>query len=197
MPTSQATPAAAPVLGPVALPLPETLNPDHLDVLSELAQLLTRLRTLPTNANANHNNSSNNNSNAGNNNAGTGTGTGPASSQQQPQHQATGPGGIGTPTPTAILSSIAAANNKRTGELTLKEVPAATDALRHRFQRARNIIKTTLPDLERDIPAQEVEIAALEARIARQRETLAKLREVGARLGVSLPGDGEGQPMEE
>jgi len=188
MSTSQAAIASAPVPSPVVLPLPETLNPDHLDVLSELAQLLTRLRTLPTNAN---------NNNAGNN-ASTSTSTAPSQHQQQQAHpQTTGLGGIGTPTPTAILSSIAAANNKRTGELTLKEVPAATDALRHRFQRARHIIKTTLPELDRDIPDQEVEIAALEARIARQRETLAKLREVGARLGVSLQGEGEGQPMEE
>jgi hypothetical protein len=132
---------------PLPLPLPEALNPDALDVLSELAQLLTRLRTLPT-----------------------------SSSTPQPQH---------TPTPA-----------KKTGELTLKEIPMATDALKHRFQRARNLIRTALPDLDRGIPDQEAEIRALEARIDRQRDVLDKLREVGAQLAV-LQGEGEGDRMEE
>ncbi|KAI3325488.1 hypothetical protein HD806DRAFT_533155 [Xylariaceae sp. AK1471] len=140
MSTNQSTTPTLP------LPLPDALNPDALDVLSELAHILTRLRTLPTTTSS-----------------------------------------TTTPTPTAT---------KKTGELTLKEIPVATDALKHRFQRARNLIKTTLPDLDRGIPAQESEIKALEARIARQRDTLAKLREVGARLAV-VQGEGEVEKMEE
>ncbi|KAI0864821.1 RNA polymerase II transcription mediator complex subunit 9-domain-containing protein [Xylaria cubensis] len=150
------------------LPLPEALNPDALDVLSELANLLARLRTLPTNSSAS-------------------TGATPSQSQSQTQNA----GAHATPTPTALLSSQA---SKKTGELTLKEIPVATDALKHRFQRARNLAKTMLPDLDRSLAEQEVEIAALEARIARQRDTLAKLREVGVQLAV---GQGEGDKMEE
>lgn len=73
----------------------------------------------------------------------------------------------------------------------------ATDALKHRFQRARTLVKTTLPDLDRGVADQELEIGALEARIARQRDTLAKLREVGAALAAQGEGEGEGDKMEE
>ncbi|KAI0530355.1 RNA polymerase II transcription mediator complex subunit 9-domain-containing protein [Xylaria digitata] len=146
------------------LPLPEVLNPDALDVLSDLAHLLTRLRTLPSAPSGS-------------------TGATPSQSQTQPSHA--------TPTPTPTAPS------KKTGELTLKEIPVATDALKHRFQRARTLIMTTLPDLDRGIADQEVEINALEARIARQRDTLAKLREVGARLALQGEGEGEGDKMEE
>ncbi|KAI1291380.1 RNA polymerase II transcription mediator complex subunit 9-domain-containing protein [Xylaria venustula] len=156
---------------PVPLPLPEALNPDALDVLSELAHLLSRLRALP------------------------GTGASSTSTSQPPGTtplQATA-----TPTPTALLSSQASSRkNGGGGELSLKEIPMATDALKHRFQRARNLVKTSLPDLDRDIAAQEVEIKALEARIARQRDTLVKLREVGERLAV-VQGEGDGDKMEE
>ncbi|KAI0506498.1 RNA polymerase II transcription mediator complex subunit 9-domain-containing protein [Xylaria bambusicola] len=145
------------------LPLPEALNPDALDVLSELANLLTRLRALPTSTTA----------------PSTTSGATPAA-----------PTSHATPTPTALLSSQASARkaggSSSSSELTLKEIPVATDALKHRFQRARNLIRTTLPDLDRGIAEQEVEIKALEARIARQRDTLAKLREVGERLAGVL-----------
>ncbi|KAI1812809.1 RNA polymerase II transcription mediator complex subunit 9-domain-containing protein [Poronia punctata] len=130
------------------LPLPNTFNPDQLDVLSELAHLLTRLRTSTT----------------------SGTGT----------------------TPNININTNTNNTKTKNGELSLKDIPPATDALRHRFQRARYVIKTTLPDLERDISEQEAEMAALEARIVRQRDTLAKLREVGARLGIEEDGDGDG-----
>ncbi|KAI0870408.1 RNA polymerase II transcription mediator complex subunit 9-domain-containing protein [Hypoxylon argillaceum] len=157
------------------LPLPDALNPDALDVLSELAHLLTRLRALPTTAPS------------------TTTATPSHTHSQlqppasQPQPHAAG-GSHGTPTPTALLIA------RKTGELTLKEIPVATDALKHRFQRARTLVGTALPDLDRSLAEQEAEIRALEARIARQRDTLAKLRGVGARLVV---GQEEGGRMEE
>ncbi|KAI1277319.1 RNA polymerase II transcription mediator complex subunit 9-domain-containing protein [Xylaria sp. FL0933] len=170
---------------PLPLPLPEALNPDALDVLSELAHLLTRLRALPT----------------------TGPSTAaPTTTGGATPSQSTTAAHAATPTPTALLSSQVSASRKNGGsgigsgggELSLKEIPVATDALRHRFQRARTLIRTALPDLERDVAAQQVEIAALEARIARQRDTLAKLREVGERLAVVRgEGEGEGDKMEE
>ncbi|KAI1747582.1 RNA polymerase II transcription mediator complex subunit 9-domain-containing protein [Xylaria castorea] len=169
------------------LPLPEALNPDALDVLSELANLLTRLRTLPPPGSS------------------ASTGATPSQSQSQsqsqpPQNAAAAGGSHATPTPTALLSSHASSSSSssknKTGELTLKEIPVATDALKHRFQRARNLAKTALPDLDRGLAEQEVEIAALEARIARQRDTLGQLREVGVRLAV-VQGEGDGDKMEE
>ncbi|KAI0905127.1 RNA polymerase II transcription mediator complex subunit 9-domain-containing protein [Ustulina deusta] len=165
----QPTPNALP------LPLPEALNPDALDVLSELAHLLTRLRALPTPTTASSTT--------------TTTGATPAAAATTSH---------ATPTPTALLSSHAArkpGGGSGGGELTLKEIPVATDALKHRFQRARTLVKTTLPDLDRGVADQELEIGALEARIARQRDTLAKLREVGAALAAQ--GEGEGDKMEE
>ncbi|KAI0425575.1 RNA polymerase II transcription mediator complex subunit 9-domain-containing protein [Xylaria sp. FL1042] len=174
---------------PAPLPLPEALNPDAFDVLSELAHLLTRLRALPTTAPS------------------TAAPTTGATPSQSTTTTTAASGPAATPTPTALLSSHATAvaaaasssssrKNGGGGELSLKEIPVATDALRHRFQRARTLVKTALPDLDRDVAAQEVEIAALEARIARQRDTLAKLREVGERLAV-VRGEGEGDKMEE
>ncbi|KAI0409248.1 RNA polymerase II transcription mediator complex subunit 9-domain-containing protein [Xylaria palmicola] len=171
------------------LPLPDALNPDAFDVLSELAHLLTRLRTLPPASST-----------------GTSTAAGGATpsqsqsqSQSQPQSQpqphSSGAGaGAGashsTPTATALLAS------KKNSELTLKEIPVAADALKHRFQRARTLVRTALPDLDRGIPDQEAEIGALEARIARQRDTLAKLRGVGAQLAVQQA-EGDADKMEE
>ncbi|KAI1332460.1 RNA polymerase II transcription mediator complex subunit 9-domain-containing protein [Xylariaceae sp. FL0255] len=159
------------------LQLPTTLNPDAFDVLSELANLLTRLRTLPALPSS----------------SGTTTGTGGVTGTPVPRAGSTPAQATSTPTPTA--SSATTTGGKRT-DLTLKEIPVATDTLRHRFQRARALIKTQLPDLDRGIPDQEVEIRALEARIERQRDTLFKLRDVGARLGIET-GQGEGDRMEE
>ncbi|KAI1821602.1 RNA polymerase II transcription mediator complex subunit 9-domain-containing protein [Xylaria intraflava] len=153
---------------PPGLPLPETLNPDAIDVISELANLLTRLRTPATSSTTN--------------------------ATTTPSQL---PGSQTTPAPTPFLSTTPASQKRiggGNGELTLKEIPAATDTLRHRFQRARSLVKTSLPDLDRGLGDQEAEIAALEARIARQRDTLARLREVGARLGV-LQEDGDGMEM--
>ena len=65
--------------------------------------------------------------------------------------------------------------------LTLKDVPTATDALKHKLQRARTQIRE-LPDMDRTIAQQEEEMAELEGRIARQRDMLRALREVGVRF---------------
>ncbi|KAI2631426.1 RNA polymerase II transcription mediator complex subunit 9-domain-containing protein [Hypomontagnella submonticulosa] len=155
--------------GGQTLALPEGLNPDNLDTLTELAVLLNRLR-MPTST------------------SGTGTTPAPTPSQpaSQPQHRSqpqlhqhthNGP-----PTTT------------HTGELSLKEIPPAADVLKHRFQRARALVRA-LPDMGRRIPDQEAEIAALEARLARQRDMLARLREMGARLAAVSQDEGDGDRM--
>ncbi|KAI1159229.1 RNA polymerase II transcription mediator complex subunit 9-domain-containing protein [Nemania serpens] len=158
----------------IPLPLPESLNPDALDVLSELAHLLTRLRATTTTTTTT---------------TAAGAPTATTTLSTASAHTATPtptqphPTSHATPTPTALLATRRAGAGAG-AELTLKEIPLATDALKHRFQRARTHVETALPDLARGLADQEAEVAALEARIARQRDTLGKLREVGARLAM-------------
>ncbi|KAH8661381.1 RNA polymerase II transcription mediator complex subunit 9-domain-containing protein, partial [Tricladium varicosporioides] len=65
------------------------------------------------------------------------------------------------------------------GPLTIKDIPAATDELKHKLQKARTQVRE-LPDIDRTIAEQEDEIRELEEKIARQREVLLSLRDVGA-----------------
>jgi small-conductance mechanosensitive channel len=65
-----------------------------------------------------------------------------------------------------------------TGPLSIKDIPSATDELKHNLQRARLQIKE-LPDMDRSVEEQEVEIRELEEKIRRQREVLVGLRDVG------------------
>jgi hypothetical protein len=64
------------------------------------------------------------------------------------------------------------------GPLTIKDIPAATDELKHKLHRAKLQIKE-LPDIDRTIQEQEEEIAEWEDKIRRQRETLEALKQVG------------------
>ncbi|KAI1097837.1 RNA polymerase II transcription mediator complex subunit 9-domain-containing protein [Jackrogersella minutella] len=152
---------------PIAMP--DGLNPDTLDTLTELAVLLDRLRT-PTSS---------------------GT-PGAGSTPSQPQPAAAPP----TSHPLSHAQTSQAQTNNgattttNTGELSLKEIPPAADVLKHRFQRARALVRT-LPDVGRGFAEQEAEIRALEARLQRQRDMLARLREMGARLAASQQEDGE------
>ncbi|KAL2211042.1 hypothetical protein CC79DRAFT_1366415 [Sarocladium strictum] len=62
--------------------------------------------------------------------------------------------------------------------LAIKDVPGATDAIKHKIQRARAAVKA-LPDMERGVEEQEREVKELEGRIERQRAVLRGLRERG------------------
>ncbi|KAI1385943.1 RNA polymerase II transcription mediator complex subunit 9-domain-containing protein [Hypoxylon trugodes] len=131
--------------------MPEGLNPDTLDTLTELAVLLNRLRT-PTST----------------------TGATPAAAptpQPQPLR----------PNQSQQQTNNGATTTTNTGELSLKEIPPAADVLKHRFQKARVLVRG-LPDVGRGIAEQEEEIRALEERLGRQRDMLVKLREMGAKL---------------
>ncbi|KIN00844.1 hypothetical protein OIDMADRAFT_93422, partial [Oidiodendron maius Zn] len=75
-----------------------------------------------------------------------------------------------TPSPSQAVSG--------TGPLTIKDIPAATDQLKHKLQRARAQVKE-LPDIDRSITEQQEEIRELEERIAKQRDVLEKLRQAG------------------
>ena len=75
--------------------------------------------------------------------------------------------------------------------LSIKDIPAATDELKHRLQKARVQVRQ-LPDVERGTGEQEEEIRALEEKIGRQREVLAGLRGRGLEVGRERDGDGDG-----
>lgn len=95
------------------------------------------------------------------------------------------PGPSTTPLPSSFTSSGPSSSQLRpdaSGPLTTKEIPAATDALKHRLQRAR-VEVARLPGIEMGIQEQEEEIRRLEERVRRQREVLEGLRDVGVRAG--------------
>ncbi|EXF73109.1 hypothetical protein CFIO01_07509 [Colletotrichum fioriniae PJ7] len=150
---------------PHPLELPPTLSPDALDTLTELTGILTRLRT------AIQTSGSSSSSIGG----GLTTGATPAG---------TGPGA--TPNPLGGAASAASPN----APLSLKDVPAQTDALKHKLQRARTQMRT-LPDMERTVDEQEEEIKELEERIRMQREVLDRLREAGVKFGHEEGGRGD------
>lgn len=65
-----------------------------------------------------------------------------------------------------------------TGALTIKDIPIASDEIKHKLQKSRTQVKE-LPDIDRTIPEQELEIKELEEKIAKQRQVLESLREIG------------------
>ncbi|KAI1771021.1 RNA polymerase II transcription mediator complex subunit 9-domain-containing protein [Hypoxylon cercidicola] len=148
------------------LAMPDGLNPDTLDTLTELAVLLNRLRTP----------------------GGTGTTPAPTPLQSQSHMHAHPPRNASSQLQSQTANGATTTTN--TGELSLKEIAPAADVLKHRFQRARALIRG-LPDMGRTLPEQEVEIAALEARLARQRDMLSQLKEMGARLAAAGQDDGD------
>ena len=116
---------------PNPIPLPEALNPDSIDILPVLAEILSRLQNLSSD---------------------TTTGATPSA------------------TPAQGATS--------TGVITTKDLPSATDELKHKLQKARSQVKE-LPDIQRGVKDQEEEIERLEKRIRRQKEVLENLRGVG------------------
>lgn len=67
-------------------------------------------------------------------------------------------------------------------QLSFKDVPGATDSLKHKLQHARAQVRA-LPDMERTVEEQRAEIEELEARIVTQRALLERLRDDGLRFG--------------
>ncbi|KAK1766486.1 RNA polymerase II transcription mediator complex subunit 9-domain-containing protein [Phialemonium atrogriseum] len=184
----------------MASDLAETLSPDSIDTLTELGSILARLRPSPGTTDLSTpaldnlpGLPSSNGANGGASFAtpaphpGPVTGTTPL---PQPQSQLAGsasapaPTGAGAPSSSSTTTATTAA---AAGGLALKDVPTATDGLKHKLQRARARIRE-LPDMGRTVAQQEAEAAALEARIAAQREVLAALREVGMRFASGEEG---------
>lgn len=67
-------------------------------------------------------------------------------------------------------------------QLSFKDVPGATDGLKHKVQHARAQVKA-LPDMDRSVEDQNKEISELEMRIAKQKSLLERLREAGTQFG--------------
>ncbi|KAL3426217.1 hypothetical protein PVAG01_03009 [Phlyctema vagabunda] len=78
------------------------------------------------------------------------------------------------PVATPSASALAAG----TGPITIKDIPSATDGLKHKIQRARAQVKQ-LPDMQSSIAEQEEEIRELEEKIRKQRAVLEDLRKAG------------------
>ncbi|TPX18195.1 uncharacterized protein E0L32_002704 [Thyridium curvatum] len=164
---------------PHPLALPETLSPDALDALTDLASTLSRLRP-PQSASTLAD--------------GKGAG-GPAGPGSGPGHHGSQPPAVTGTTP---LPAPAGAQ----GELHLKDVPSATDALRVKLQRARAQIRS-LPDVGRTVAQQEEELRELEDRMRRQKVLMEQLQKVGVRFGseeeeaaAPTPQVGAGDKME-
>lgn len=64
------------------------------------------------------------------------------------------------------------------GPLTLKDIPLATDSLKHKIQKARAEARA-LPDVDRSIEEQEEEMRELDEKIEKQKEVLKMLAELG------------------
>lgn len=165
--TTQA-PAAAANSNPLSLP--PTLSPDAIDALTDLATTLTRVRA------------------------------GLLSSPGAVPDPTTNPTTSSTASTTAVTSSAPSGSGAgntdtgtgagaATGTLSLVDFPGATDAVKHKVQRARAQIRR-LPDMARTTAEQDDELAQLGERVARQREVLAGLRDAGVRFAR---GAGEGE----
>ncbi|OAA45404.1 Mediator complex, subunit Med9 [Metarhizium rileyi] len=82
---------------------------------------------------------------------------------------------------TTTTSVIPGGVNTHGQQLSFKDVPGATDGLKHKLQHARAQVRT-LPDMDRSIEEQNREIRNLQARIKKQRGLLATLRDGGVRF---------------
>ncbi|KAL6820684.1 RNA polymerase II transcription mediator complex subunit 9 domain-containing protein [Trichoderma camerunense] len=75
-------------------------------------------------------------------------------------------------------------------QLSFKDVPGATDKLKHKLQHARAQVRV-LPDMDRSIKEQRAEIKELETRIEMQRALLEKLRESGVQFSKDAYATGD------
>lgn len=151
------------------LALPKTFSPDALDTTAELAAILARLRP-PQPAGGGAQNGAAGGANGGA--AGTAAG-------------GVGGGGMNdNDTLGASLGGAAAAAAAAGPPISLRDLPTATDSLKHKLQHARVQIKA-LPDVNRTVAAQEAEVRQLEARVEAQKAMLARLRADGARFAAA------------
>jgi small-conductance mechanosensitive channel len=110
---------------------------------------------------------------------------------QVPQNQTSASTAGSPPGPTSSATPSQLASG--TTPLTIKDIPAATDQVKHRLQRARVSVKE-LPDLDRSLAEQEEEIRELKEKIQRQKDVLKNLAkgDIGAGESNVMEGIKEG-----
>ncbi|EGO55713.1 hypothetical protein NEUTE1DRAFT_117877, partial [Neurospora tetrasperma FGSC 2508] len=141
----------------MATHIPPTLSPDAIDTLTELTLILTKFRAAQASAR----------SDAAAATAAGAVGPSLSSSSTNPSHG--GPNSssnapISTPAPGAVtgttplpIPTTSNPNATTAGSFSAKDLPQATDNLKHKLQRARQAV-LTLPDIGRTITQQEKEI---------------------------------------
>ncbi|CCC09661.1 hypothetical protein SMACR_03694 [Sordaria macrospora] len=182
----------------MATHIPPTLSPDAIDTLTELTVILAKFRATQASARqaaASGSGSASAGGGGGPSSSLTGTGAGGPNASSTPA-----PGAVTGTTPLPIPTSHPGGSSATAdgSVFNAKDVPQATDNLKHKLQRARQAI-LALPDIGRTIAQQEVEIKELEERKRKQMEMLARIREEGlqfARLEQSRA-DEEGERMVE
>lgn len=166
------------------LALPPNLSPDAVDAITELAAILTRLRP-PQSATALGAPPPSLVATGTTPAANAVTGTTPLPVAATPAAGGTlgggGSGGGGGPGLGGHASF--GGGSPSDAPISIKDVPTATDALKHKIQRARQQIKG-LPDMSRTIAEQEEHISELEETIRLQHEVLAGLRAIGLQFGA-------------
>jgi hypothetical protein len=161
--------------------IPEGLSPDAVDTLTELTSIITKLRSAQQQQNLASAGAAAASSTAGGTTAAAASGHAPAAAaahQHQERPSGTTPIAPGGVTGTTPLPSGGVGDSTHGPLLSAKELPAATDNLKHKLQRARAAMRT-LADVHRSIAAQEAELASLEGRRRRQADMLARTQEEG------------------
>nr|CAF05896.1 related to microtubule-associated protein [Neurospora crassa] len=184
----------------MATHIPPTLSPDAIDTLTELTLILTKFRAAQASARSADAAAATGATGAIGPSLSSSTSInpshgGPNSSNNAPI-STPAPGAVTGTTPLPIPSTTSNPNATTAGSFSAKDLPQATDNLKHKLQRARQAV-LTLPDIGRTITQQEKEIAELEERKRKQVAMLAKIRDEGlqfARLEQSRR-DEEGERM--
>ncbi|KOS18277.1 hypothetical protein ESCO_002703 [Escovopsis weberi] len=149
---------------PPPLALPPTLSPDDLDALSELSIVLGKVRAGLQSS------------------QGLATGTTPSGEPVGNSTSSGGGGGGSSGSGGVGVGGGGIVDGSAQEHLSFKDVPGATDRLKHKLQHARAQVRV-LPDMDRTVNEQRAEIRELEARIAQQRALLERLRDGGLRFG--------------
>lgn len=88
------------------------------------------------------------------------------------------------------FASSADASGDTANKIATRDLPTATDPLKHKLQNARAALHT-LPDITRTIPEQEAEIKLVQAKIERQRAVLQQLKEFGLKFAAETAAKGD------
>ncbi|KAK3400528.1 RNA polymerase II transcription mediator complex subunit 9-domain-containing protein [Sordaria brevicollis] len=173
--------------------IPPTLSPDSIDTLTELTLILTQFRSAQAAARAANTTTASNLPTTGT----TSTTSGLPTSHGGPG--APNPHAISTPAPGAVTGTTPLpTTSAATASFTAKDLPQATDSVKHKLQKARQAV-LTLPDVGRTIEQQEEEIRMLEERKRKQIAMLARIKEEGLQFArmEGMRQDEEGERMVE